>query len=88
MKVNLDNATIIDVRTPQEFASGHIDGAKNVPLDALQQSLEEIKGMQKPIVAYCQSGNRSGMAVAILKQYGISDAINGGGIDDLKQQLS
>lgn len=44
--------------------------------------------MQKPIVAYCQSGNRSGMAVAILKQYGISDAINGGGIDDLKQQLS
>ena len=42
--------------------------------------------MTKPIVAYCKSGNRSGMAVSILKQNGITDVINGGGLDDLKQK--
>jgi len=41
--------------------------------------------MPKPIVAYCRTGNRSGMAVTILIQNGIAEAINGGGLDDLKQ---
>lgn len=88
MKGNYDNATIIDVRSPQEFASGHIDNALNIPLDRLQHSIEDLKEMPKPIVAYCRSGNRSGMAVAILKQYGVTDAINGGAIEELQQKLS
>jgi len=43
--------------------------------------------MKKPIIAYCRSGNRSGTAVSILKQYGITDAVNGGGFEDLKQNM-
>jgi phage shock protein E len=42
-----------------------------------------FKEMPKPIIAYCRSGNRSGMAVSMLKQAGITDVINGGGLDDL-----
>lgn len=76
-------STIIDVRTPQEFASQHVPGAINVPLDQLPNQVEELKELPKPIVAYCRSGNRSGMAVAILKQHGITEVINGGGIDDM-----
>lgn len=77
------NATIIDVRTPEEFSGQHVPGAINIPLDQLSIRMDEIKEMPKPIVAYCRSGNRSGMAVGIMKQNGISDAVNGGGISDM-----
>ncbi len=77
------NTTIIDVRTPEEFAGQHVPAAINVPLDQLSNWLDELKELPKPIVAYCKSGNRSGMAVAILKQHGITDVVNGGGISDM-----
>ena len=46
--------------------------------------MAEIRNMQAPIVAYCRSGQRSATAVAFLKQQGIRDIVNGGGIDNLK----
>lgn len=85
MKENYNNATLIDVRTPEEFAGDHFPNAINIPLDQVAQRINEFKEMPKPIVACCRSSNRSGMAVSILKQNGINDAINGGGLDDLKQ---
>jgi phage shock protein E len=82
--MNIDSkATIIDVRTPEEFAGQHVPGAINIPLDQLHDHIEELKGMSKPIVAYCRVGNRSGIAVAMLKQRGLSNAVNGGGIEDM-----
>ena len=81
----LIDATIIDVRTPEEFTEGHFPNAINIPLDQVAQRIEEFRKMKKPIRAYCRSGNRSGVAVSILKQNGIAEAINGGGLDDLKQ---
>ena len=77
------NATIIDVRTAEEFAGQHVPGAINIPLDQLREHIEELKGVPRPIVAYCRVGNRSGIAVAFLRQQGISDVINGGGIEDM-----
>ncbi len=85
MKETYKNAAIVDVRTPEEYAVEHFPNAINIPLDQVAQRINEFKEMPKPIVAYCRSGNRSGMAVSILKQNGINDAINGGGLDDLKQ---
>jgi len=83
MKNILQNATILDVRTPEEFAGARYPDAINIPLNELPQRLEEIKKMKTPIVAYCRSGNRIGMAVTILKQHGITDAHNGCGLNDL-----
>mgnify|MGYP000480486296 CR=1 FL=1 len=85
MKEKLKNATIVDVRTPEEFAENHFPDAINIPLDQVPQSIEKFKKMPKPVVAYCRSGNRSGMAVSMLKQSGITDVINGGGLDELLQ---
>lgn len=85
MKDELIKGTVIDVRTPEEFSEGHYPNATNIPLDNVQQRINEFIGMPKPIVAYCRTGNRSGTAVSILKQNGINEAINGGGLDDLKQ---
>lgn len=86
MKNILENATILDVRTPEEFSGSHCPDAINIPLNELPQRLDEIKALKQPIVAYCRSGNRSGMAVSILKQNGIPDVYNGGGLADLIQQ--
>jgi phage shock protein E len=86
MKNILDNATILDVRTPEEFSGSHYPGAINIPLNEMPQRLGEIKELKQPVVAYCRSGNRSGMAVSILKQSGLTDVYNGGGLSDLIQQ--
>ncbi|HEY0731349.1 MAG TPA: rhodanese-like domain-containing protein [Chitinophagaceae bacterium] len=82
----LDKATIVDVRTPEEFEDEHFPGAVNIPLDQLQYRLEEFREMKTPIVAYCRSGSRSGLAVSILKQRGINEVYNGGGLQDMLRQ--
>jgi phage shock protein E len=79
--------TFVDVRTPNEYASGHVPGAINIPLDEIQNRLDECKNLPKPLVAYCRSGARSGMATSILMQAGIQDVINGGGISEVLQQI-
>lgn len=79
--------TIVDVRTPEEYSERHVSGAINIPLDQVSQRIQEFKEMQTPIVAYCRSGNRSGMAVSLLKQNGIKDVSNGGGIDKMLREL-
>jgi rhodanese-related sulfurtransferase len=70
---------LIDVRTPEEFASGHIAGAINIPVDALQSRLSEVASDQ-PVVVYCRSGNRSATASQILAQNGYSTIYDLGGI--------
>ena len=87
MKETLESSTIVDVRTAEEFAGEHFPDAINIPFDQVAVRINEFKEMKKPIVAYCRSGNRSGIAVSILKQNGINDVINGGGLDDLKLKM-
>jgi phage shock protein E len=79
----LKDATLLDVRTPEEFSGGHYPGAVNIPLAEIQHRLEEVKAMKQPIVAYCRSGHRSGTAVSILQHVGIAEAYNGGGLSEL-----
>ena len=87
MMESLNDVSIVDVRAPEEYLVEHFPNAINIPLDSIAQRLEEFRQMKKPIIAYCRTGNRSGMAVSILKQYGITDAVNGGGFEDLKQNM-
>lgn len=76
---------LIDVRTPEEFASGHIPGSVNIPVDSLGQRLSEVP-QDKPVVLYCRSGNRSGQAAQILDQAGYSQIYDLGGIVTWQQQ--
>ena len=58
---------VLDVRSPQEFAAGHIPGAVNVPYTDIENQLEKLAPYQsKPIVIYCRSGRRAEIAAAIL----------------------
>lgn len=70
-------AVVIDVRTEMEFAEGHVQGSKNIPLNSIGFYIDEIKKLNKPIVTCCRSGARSGSAENILRQNGV-DVINGG----------
>jgi phage shock protein E len=63
-------ATLIDVRTPAEFAEGHLQGAVNIPVDALQGRISEVGAKAKPVVVYCRSGKRSARAKGMLKDAG------------------
>jgi len=77
---------LVDVRTPGEFAEGHIKGSVNIPLDKLGSNIPKFKGKEN-IVVFCRSGNRSGQAKKILESYGITDVVNGGAIDDVMQYV-
>lgn len=79
-------AVIIDVRTHEEFASGHIKGAKNIPLQVISGKLAEIIKLNKPVIVCCRSGMRSAQAESILKAQGV-EVINGGGWESLQQKL-
>jgi rhodanese-related sulfurtransferase len=71
---NADDFLLIDVRTPEEFASGHLAGAVNIPVDQLEARLSEVSD-DRPIVVYCRSGNRSHTASLILEDAGYSSGI-------------
>lgn len=74
---HMSEVTLLDVRSSAEYGGelGHIQGSMLIPLDELRDRLEEI-GSEKPIVAVCQSGKRSAMAVQILLSAGRADVAN------------
>lgn len=67
--------TLVDVRTPEEFAAGAVEGAINIPLDSMRQSLDRIPA-DKPVVVYCAVGLRGYLASNILRQHGFKDVRN------------
>lgn len=70
---------LLDVRTPEEFATGHIPGAVNISVETLASHLDEVPTDQ-PVVVYCRSGNRSAQAADILTSAGYKSVYDLGGI--------
>ena len=70
-------ALVVDVRSKSEFKSGHVKGAKNVPLNQLGSFMRQRKPADGPVVTCCASGMRSGKAAKMLRAAGL-DAHNGG----------
>jgi rhodanese-related sulfurtransferase len=63
-------AKVVDVRTAEEFASGHVPGAINIPYDQIARRASEIGPPSTPVVLYCRTGRRSGIAVEALQKAG------------------
>lgn len=85
--VEEEGAIVLDVRTPSEYAEGHVDNAVNIAHDQLQGRLGEVETLSqgdksKPIVVYCRSGRRSGIAKKILLEAGYEKVTNLGGYRD------
>lgn len=74
---------VLDVRTPAEFAEGHIPGAVNLPVDEVKAKVEAlIADKQTAIVVYCRSGARSATAARTLKALGYTDVADMGGLSN------
>lgn len=77
------SATVLDVRTPQEYGTGHLSGARNVALGANFASAVSALPRAGTYVVYCASGNRSKQAVSIMSKLGFTDVVDAGGLKDL-----
>lgn len=80
--INREDAFVIDVREPNEFAAGHVLGAKNLPLARLEAPGADLaKKKERPVIVYCDGGDRSAKALATLKKQGFTRVANlSGGI--------
>lgn len=77
LKINREDALVVDVRTQDEFMGGHIVGARHIPLAELEKRAPELEKLQpRPVILCCQSGSRSANAVAILRKAGIGQVFN------------
>ncbi len=79
-------AVVLDVRTIEEWNEGHSEGAEHIVLTTIPEHVETIKSWNKPVIAVCRSGGRSGQATEFLQGQGI-DIINGGPWQNVEQYL-
>ena len=83
-----EGAVILDVRSHGEFATGHIEGSINIPVNKLPENLNKLKSKSKPVITCCASGLRSASAKAILESKGYVKVINGGSWQRLERKLN
>lgn len=77
-----EGAFLVDVRTPEEFASRSAEGAVNIPLDVVKDQISKFRN-KKSIIVFCRSGNRSEMAKGTLERNGITNVLNGGSVQNM-----
>ena len=83
--INREDALVVDVRDPGEYGAGHILGAKNVPLSRLDDG-ELAKRKERPVIVYCDGGERAGKAISVLRKQGFTRVVNlSGGIKAWQQ---
>ena len=75
-------ALLVDVRSPSEFSSGHIEGARNIPVNTLAGRTSELGAKERSVILYCASGTRSAMAKRTLRAAGFSSVYNLGAMSN------
>ena len=82
-EVPVAGAVVIDVRTPQEYAEGHLQGATNIDVQSgsFEQQVSALETGSNYVV-YCRSGNRSARAVELMTKLGFQHVVDGGGLQD------
>ena len=83
-----ENALLVDVRNPSEYANGHIPGSINFAMSrVLKEAEEEFPDKDQPIFVYCQSGARSARAGKLMELLGYSQITDLGGISDYRGEI-
>ena len=79
----------IDVRTPDEYASGHVSGAVNIPYDVIGEQIGQVTQDHEAVIyLYCRSGRRSGLALETLTAAGYRNAVNAGGLEEAERMAA
>jgi len=69
-------ARLVDVRSPEEYARGHLPGAVNIPVQELDRRLADAGPVDHELIVYCRSGHRSSRAAQILREHGFTKVHN------------
>jgi phage shock protein E len=78
-------ALVVDVRTPEEYAGGHLDGALNIPYDQIEARRAELgTALDRPVVLYCRTGRRAGIAKKTMEALGFTNVLNARSYEALK----
>ena len=88
VKVDLNTVILLDVRSPEEYASGYLQGARNIPHDRIKAEISAIapdKAAQ--VILYCRSGRRAKTALETLRAMGYTNVSNYGGLEDAQERL-
>jgi len=81
-----ETMTVIDVRTEQEYKKGYLKNAVNIPHGIIEEKIAAlVPGREEPIIVYCRSGRRSGIAKKVLNEMGYTNVINAGSYKKLKK---
>ena len=85
--INREKAVVVDVSEPDEFAAGHVPGARNVPSGQVEQRLPEVvKNKGVPLLLFCATGARAGRALQVAKKLGYEKAqVVAGGLRGWKE---
>lgn len=85
--MNRENAVVVDISEPAEFAAGHVVGSRNIPLGQFEQQLPSaVKNKARPLVIVCATGARSARALVVAKKLGYAQAqALGGGLAAWKE---
>ena len=81
--IQQDDAVVIDVRTPEEYAEGHLASARNVPLAGDFEADVSRLPRDATYVLYCRTGNRSAQAAEVMERLGFTDVRDAGGLPGL-----
>ena len=86
---DLETTILIDVRSAEEFASGHLQGAVNIPHDRITDEIGSVAADKSArIILYCRSGRRADTALNALKAAGYENVFNYGGLEDAQMRLN
>jgi len=82
-----EGALLLDVRTPQEYKAGHLEGAMNIPHDQIKARIGELgTDKDRAIVLYCRSGRRTGIAAGVLREAGFTNVVDAKRYDRMKAE--
>ena len=87
-KPNLTKAILLDVRSPEEYASGYLQGALNIPHDRIGTEIAAVvPDKSAQVILYCRSGRRANTALETLRAMGYTNVSNFGGLEDAQERL-
>ena len=87
-KLDLSSVVLLDVRSPEEYASGYLQGALNIPHDRIGAEIAAaVPDKFSQVILYCRSGHRANTALETLRTMGYENVSNYGGLEDAQQRL-
>lgn len=88
VQADLNSAVLLDVRSLDEFASGHLEGALNIPHDRIADEIATVvPDKSAQVVLYCRSGRRAQTALKTMQDMGYANVVNLGGLEDAQERL-